>query len=99
MLLWMFAYKLLCAYVFSSLGCILRSGSNSKPNLSKKCQTGFQRGSMFFIPTGDVKNLPSIAGDTGNVCSIPGSERSPAGEKGNPLQHSCLQNPKDRGAW
>ena len=34
--------------------------------------------------------------DTG---SIPGSGRSPGGGLGNPLQHSCLENPVDRGAW
>ena len=31
--------------------------------------------------------------------SIPGSGRSSAGGHGNPLQHSCLENPMDRGAW
>ena len=30
--------------------------------------------------------------------SIPGLERSPEGENGNPLQYSCLENPMDRGA-
>ena len=30
--------------------------------------------------------------------SIPGSERSPGEGNGNPLQHSCLENPMDRGA-
>ena len=30
---------------------------------------------------------------------IPGSGRSPGGEHGNPLQHSCLENPMDRGTW
>ena len=34
--------------------------------------------------------------DTG---SIPGSERSPGGKHGNPLQYSYLENPMDRGAW
>ena len=43
-----------------------------------------------------VKNLPANAGDVG---SIPGSGRSPGEGKGNPLQHSCLGNPMDRGAW
>ena len=28
----------------------------------------------------------------------PGSERSPGGGHGNPLQYSCLENPMDRGA-
>jgi len=36
------------------------------------------------------------AGDMG---LIPGSERSPGGGHGNPLQYSCLENPMDRGAW
>ena len=31
--------------------------------------------------------------------SIPGLGRSPGVENGNPLQYSCLKNPKDRGAW
>ena len=43
-----------------------------------------------------VKNLPANAGDTG---SIPGSRRSPGEGNGNPLQYSCLENSKDRGAW
>ena len=43
-----------------------------------------------------VKNQPADARDLG---SIPGSGRSLGGENGNPLQYSCLGNPKDRGAW
>ena len=35
-------------------------------------------------------------GDTG---SIPGLERPPEGGHGNPFQYSCLENPRDRGAW
>ena len=31
--------------------------------------------------------------------SIPGSERCPGEGNGNPLQHSCLRNSMDRGAW
>ena len=34
-----------------------------------------------------------------DVGSIRGSGRSPGGGHGNPLQYSCLENPKDRGAW
>ena len=43
-----------------------------------------------------VKNLPANAGDKS---SIPGLERSPGEGNSNPLQHSCLGNPMDRGAW
>ena len=35
----------------------------------------------------------------GDVGLIPGSERSPGGGSGNPLQYSCLGNPMDGGAW
>ena len=31
--------------------------------------------------------------------SIPGSGRSPGEGNGNPLQHYCLENLMDRGAW
>ena len=52
------------------------------------------------LPGGSaVKNPPANAGDTGDVSSIPGSGRSPGGGNGKPLQHSCLGNPMDRGAW
>ena len=43
-----------------------------------------------------VKNSPANAGD---ACSIPGSGASPGVGSGNPLQHSCLENSTDRGAW
>ena len=46
-----------------------------------------------------VKNLPSNAGDAGDVCSIPGLGRFPGEGNDNPLQYSCLGNPMDRGAW
>ena len=36
------------------------------------------------------------AGDPG---SIPGSGRSPGEGNGNPLQYSCLENPRDGGDW
>ena len=35
----------------------------------------------------------------GDVSSVVGSGRSPGEGNGNPLQHSCLGNPMDRGAW
>ena len=46
-----------------------------------------------------VKNLPTSAGDAGNAGSTPGSGRSPGGGNGNPLQYSCLENPRDREAY
>ena len=38
-----------------------------------------------------VKNPPASAGDLG---LIPGSGRSPGEGNGNPLQYSCLGNPR-----
>ena len=46
-----------------------------------------------------VKNIPADAGYTRYAGLIPGSGRSPRVGHGNPLQYSCLENSKDRGAW
>ena len=46
-----------------------------------------------------VKNTPANAGDIRDTGSISRSGRIPAEGNGNPLQDSCLENPKDRGAW
>ena len=52
------------------------------------------------FPGGTVaKNLPIKAGDVKDMGLIPGSGRSPGEGNGNPLQYSCLENSKDRGAW
>ena len=37
--------------------------------------------------------------NVGNPGLIPGSGRSPGEGNGNPLQYSCLENPRDRGVW
>ena len=55
------------------------------------CQ-GFPGGTM-------VKNRPANAGDARDMGSVPGLGRFPGGGNGNPLQYSCLENPKDKGAW
>ena len=46
-----------------------------------------------------VRNLPANAGDTRDLGSISGLGQSPGGGYGNPLQHSCLENPMERGGW
>ena len=43
-----------------------------------------------------LKKPPANAGHVG---LIPGMERIPGEENGNPLQYSCLKNIIDRGAW
>ena len=53
------------------------------------CFRGFPGGS-------EGKASAYNAGDPG---LIPGSGRSPGEGNGTPLQHSCLENPMDGGAW
>ena len=50
---------------------------------------------LDFPGSSDGKASARNAGDLG---SIPGSGRSPGEGDGNPLQHSCLENPMDGGA-
>ena len=49
---------------------------------------------MVLFP-GGLDEEPSCS--AGPLGLIPGSGRSPEEENGNPLQYSCLENPKDRG--
>ena len=52
---------------------------------------------IFCFPGGsEVKASTCNAADLG---SMPGSGRFPREGNGNPLQYSCLENPKDGGAW
>ena len=46
-----------------------------------------------------IKNPPASAGDARDACSIPGPGRACGEGNGNPLQYSCLEDPRDRGAW
>ena len=51
---------------------------------------------MSFLCGSDSRESAFNARDQG---SVPGSGRSPREGNGNPLQYSCLENPKDRGDW
>ena len=51
---------------------------------------------LGFLGGSVIKNPPSNAVAVG---SVPRLERSPEEGNGNPLQYSCLGNPRDRGAW
>ena len=73
--------------LYSTGNYIQSPGINHKGKYGKKeCIMGFPDDSV-------VKNLPDSAGDM-----IPGSGGSPGGGNGNPLQCSCLGNPRDKGA-
>ena len=46
-----------------------------------------------------VKKPTASAGDTRDAGSVPALGRSPGERTGSPLQYSCLETPKDGGAW
>ena len=51
---------------------------------------------LGFPGGSEVKASACNVGDLG---SIPGPGSSPGEGNGNPLEYSCLENPKDGGAW
>ena len=52
-----------------------------------------------WLPSHHIIDSNRVIGDTAGMGSIPGSGRYLGIENGNSLQYSCLENPKDRGAW
>ena len=59
--------------------------------------TYYSRLRLFSLPDGsDGKESACSVGDRG---LIPESERSPGEGNGHPLQYSCLENSRGRGAW
>ena len=52
-----------------------------------------------------IRSFPGCSDSKESACNagdpslIPGSGRSPGGGHGNPLQYSCLENLRDKGAW
>ena len=57
-------------------------------------KVNFHREKVCFSGGSDGKASACNVGDPG---SIPGSGRSPGEGNGNPLQHSCLENPMEGG--
>ena len=59
----------------------------------------------FFEELIDVMGFPGVSEGKASACnagdlgSFPGLGRFPGEGNGNPLQHSCLENPMDGGAW
>ena len=81
-----------CTHSEVSLSCILEI-------YQMYISVGFTNQYSTFPDGSAGKNSACSAGDTGDISSITGLERSPGEENGNPLQYSCLENPMDRGAW
>ena len=55
-------------------------------------------GSLSYTTSSHQLSILYIV-NAGDSSSIPGWGRSPGEGNGNPLQYSCLGNPKDRGVW
>ena len=66
-----------------------------QPLTTPECYLSFQL-ALGYPGGSDGKESACNAGDQG---LIPGLERSPGGGHGNPLPHSCLENPMDGGTW
>ena len=102
---WVCGWPSPCVQVWASFSvsvCVLISYSSYKDT----SQT--DQGSSLRSPFTSITSLKNFPGDSdgkasaynvGNPDSIPGSGRSPGEGNGNPFQYSCLENPKDRGAW
>ena len=85
--------------------------SHYHPN-SRKASWEHGLSGIFFFPTTALTSRGYPGGTSGkernwqfkrhnikDLGLIPGLERSPGEGNGNPLQHSCLGNPMDCGAW
>ena len=72
---------------------ILEYGMKLAKALLQKINLRYPKG----FPCGSDSKVSAC--NEGDLGSIPGSGRSPGEGNGNPLQHSCLENPMDRGAW
>ena len=53
---------------------------------------------ILFGASQVVKNLPTNAGAAGDIAEDPWVGSYPGVGNGNPLQYSCLENPRIRGA-
>ena len=54
---------------------------------------------LYNVAFADGSEGKEFAYNADDLGEIPGSGGSLAGGNGNPLQYSCLENPRDRGAW
>ena len=74
-------------------------------SLREKNEGGLQEKLVCLLVFSHIKGFPrssvgkESACNAGDLSSIPGLGRSPGEGNGNPLQYSCLENPKDRGIW
>ena len=81
--------------------CVWDSPGRSENLRKRQIQKLVYHFSFHFIPFGlpSGSEVKASARNAGDLDSIPGSGSSPGEGYGNPLQNSCLENPKNRGAW
>ena len=80
----------------TGVGSLSLPGDLSNPRIKPRSHIAGGHLAKDVIGSLNAKESACNRGDAG---SIPGSGRSPEGEHGKPLQFSCLENPKERGAW
>ena len=96
-----YIYVCLCIYIYV---CVWVCVAESLCHMAE-INIGNQLYFNFFLKFSGVlgvsvgKESACDAGDEGGRGSVSGSGRSPAGENGNPLHYSCLENSMERGAW
>ena len=81
--------------MFVTQSCLTLCNTMDYPWGHKELDMTERLTSLGFPGGSDGKASACNAGDQG---LIPGSGRSPGEGNGNPLQHSCLENPMDGGA-
>ena len=105
---WTVPARLLCPWILQAIlewAAISSSRGSSRPRDKTWVSWGSCTADRFLITWVPWGSFPggsdgkASAYNVGDLGSIPGSGRSPGEENGNPLQHSCLENPVDRGAW
>ena len=93
-----------CARKFGKLSSGHKTGKDQfsfqsqRRAMPKKVHTAIQLHS-FHIGLPWCLSSKESACNARDLGSIPGSQRSPGGGHGNPLQYSCLENTMDGGAW
>ena len=80
-------------------GRFLTTGPPGKPQFPFSCSALLHN--ILLVPGFAHSSIgkKKSACNAGNLGSIPGSGKSPGEGNGNPLQYSCLENPRDRGPW
>ena len=93
-----FAHWLIPSHLLMTSSTLSISGEGGNQQALSSCN-------LCLISSGasqvalEVKNPLANARDLRDMSTTPGSGRPLRGGHGSPLQYSCLENPKDRGAW